>query len=162
MNYQKHYSLLIQKAQNRSTPNCYIECHHILPKALGGSDDSFNLVHLTAREHFIAHLLLAKIHGGKMWFAVNMMAKRCAGHSNSRIFATIKENQPNYKGNILATRICDGKEFELHGKKDMKRLGLVSSHIYACLSGKAKSHKGFTYNWIPLNSHSYITVFDFL
>ena len=34
--------------------------HHIVPKCLGGSDEDFNLISLTYREHFIAHALLAK------------------------------------------------------------------------------------------------------
>lgn len=40
---------------------CY-EKHHIIPKALGGSDLQDNLVLLTPREHLIAHLCLVKIH----------------------------------------------------------------------------------------------------
>lgn len=39
----------------------YFETHHIVPKSLGGTDDKNNLVNLTAREHYIAHLLLVKI-----------------------------------------------------------------------------------------------------
>ena len=43
--------------------NCgeeYHERHHIIPKCLGGSNDKENLIDLYAREHFIAHQLLAK------------------------------------------------------------------------------------------------------
>lgn len=36
--------------------------HHIIPKCLNGTDESSNLTRLTAREHYIAHLLLVKIH----------------------------------------------------------------------------------------------------
>lgn len=60
MNYQKHYNLLIEKAKNRILEG-YIECHHIVPKCFGRSDDFDNIVKLSAREHFIAHLLLYKI-----------------------------------------------------------------------------------------------------
>lgn len=35
------------------------ECHHIIPKCMGGLNDSSNLVDLTLEEHFIAHQLLA-------------------------------------------------------------------------------------------------------
>ena len=38
----------------------YHERHHIVPKCLGGSNDKENLIDLYAREHFIAHQLLAK------------------------------------------------------------------------------------------------------
>lgn len=38
----------------------YHERHHIVPKCLGGTNDDDNLIDLFAREHFIAHKLLAK------------------------------------------------------------------------------------------------------
>lgn len=37
----------------------YHERHHILPKCMGGTNDEENLIDLYAREHFIAHRLLA-------------------------------------------------------------------------------------------------------
>ena len=48
--------------ETRGRFNCddnYHEKHHILPKCLGGKDDEENLIDLFAREHFIAHKLLA-------------------------------------------------------------------------------------------------------
>jgi hypothetical protein len=38
----------------------YHERHHIVPKCIGGTNDEENLIDLFAREHFIAHKLLAK------------------------------------------------------------------------------------------------------
>lgn len=43
--------------------NCgdeYHETHHIVPKCMGGTNDKENLIDLFAREHFIAHKLLAE------------------------------------------------------------------------------------------------------
>lgn len=40
--------------------NEYHERHHIVPKCLGGTNNKENLIDLFAREHFIAHQLLAK------------------------------------------------------------------------------------------------------
>ena len=74
MNYSTHYKSLIERAKIRSLTG-YKESHHIVPKCLGGTDDSANLVNLTAREHYIAHILLAKIHGGTLWHAVNLMGR---------------------------------------------------------------------------------------
>lgn len=68
------------------------EVHHIVPKAEGGSDDKTNLVKLSAREHYIAHLLLARIYNDrKMWGALCMMAQ-CRNSNrkykvNSRLYA---------------------------------------------------------------------------
>lgn len=86
MNYFLAYQRLVANATARVCPEGYVERHHILPKALGGSDDSSNLVALTAREHFLAHVLLAKIHGGTMWQAVIIMKGGKNRYCNSRLF----------------------------------------------------------------------------
>lgn len=59
MNYLKHYIKLIRKAQRRELPEeIYVEKHHIFPKSCFGDNDY--IVKLTAKEHFVAHLLLWK------------------------------------------------------------------------------------------------------
>lgn len=73
MNYSKIYKSLIAKAQVREE-QIEGEVHHILPRSMGGLDDKNNLVKLTYREHFLAHLLLYKIHKNKeMAFALGRM-----------------------------------------------------------------------------------------
>ena len=62
MSYLGHYIKLMRKAEQRgwtkkSAP-CYVERHHIFIKAIFGEND--RVVYLTAREHFVAHLLLWK------------------------------------------------------------------------------------------------------
>jgi transposase InsO family protein len=76
--YAKAYLNLIDKAKNREAPTEYVERHHIVPKSLGGPNDKENLVKLTPREHFVAHLLLhkgvqEKSHQVKMASALNRM-----------------------------------------------------------------------------------------
>lgn len=93
MNYQKIYDNLIKK-RVENPPTEKFERHHIVPKSLGGSNKKENLVKLTYREHYIAHLLLCRIHRGTpnyypMLRALNMMK---AGRDdekikNSRMFA---------------------------------------------------------------------------
>lgn len=62
MDYSKIYYLLIEKRVNHPVNiNEYFEKHHILPRSLGGSNDSNNIVKLTPKEHYIAHLLLTKM-----------------------------------------------------------------------------------------------------
>lgn len=60
--YGNIYHSLITKAQsqNRNKKLGYFESHHIIPRSLGGTNKKFNLVLLTAREHYIAHLLLVR------------------------------------------------------------------------------------------------------
>lgn len=88
MNSKKHYDLLIAKAIGREKPFVYCESHHITPKSLGGGDDKSNLTWLTAREHFIAHLLLADIYGGPMIRALHLMSNR--SKVSSRLFEKYK------------------------------------------------------------------------
>ena len=94
MNYQKTYDTLVNK-RLQTPATGYTEKHHILPKSMGGSDEPSNLVVLTAREHWIAHLLLYKIHGNdKMLFACHMMAMgtdRPDRIKTSRIYQKIRE-----------------------------------------------------------------------
>jgi hypothetical protein len=61
MNYQKIYNQIIENAKNRQLTE-YKEVHHIVPKCLGGSNKKENLVELTAREHFLCHMLLCEIY----------------------------------------------------------------------------------------------------
>ena len=85
MDYQKIYDDLINSARlrpNHKWLNGYTEQHHIVPKSMGGTNDSCNLVRLTAREHFIAHWLLWRIHRtSKMAYAFKRM---CTGHEQGR------------------------------------------------------------------------------
>lgn len=68
MNHQKIYDAIMEKSRNRGwtreNAGTYTEEHHVIPRSLGGTDDPENLTLLTAKEHFIAHLLLARIHKG--------------------------------------------------------------------------------------------------
>jgi len=74
MDYKKHYDQLIltrlklkdKRIKLKQNKIQYFEGHHIIPKSLGGEGKSYNFNHynivlLTAREHFIAHWLLTKI-----------------------------------------------------------------------------------------------------
>lgn len=65
--YTRWYYSIITNAQLRNLPKeTYIEKHHIIPRSLGGNNEQTNLVKLTAREHFICHLLLTKMTTGRM------------------------------------------------------------------------------------------------
>jgi hypothetical protein len=61
MNYERIYNQIIERAKNRILVG-YKEIHHIIPRCMGGTNEKDNLVDLTAREHFICHLLLTRIH----------------------------------------------------------------------------------------------------
>lgn len=54
------YWQLIRYALARNEKPKFREKHHIIPKELGGAEDSWNKVWLTPREHILAHMLLAR------------------------------------------------------------------------------------------------------
>lgn len=65
MNYQTHYNNLIdsrKKLFRKKGDGNYYESHHIIMKSMGGTDDSENLILLTAKEHFLAHKILHEIY----------------------------------------------------------------------------------------------------
>lgn len=77
MNYQKIYDDICKRGQERELPKeVYTEKHHIIPKCLGGGNSKENLTILTAREHFICHLILARklySENSKLWYALHKM-----------------------------------------------------------------------------------------
>lgn len=79
--YSKWYYSIIKKAKLRTPPSEeYTENHHIVPRSLGGSNKKENIVRLSAREHFVCHLLLPKFTSGdfkkKMEHAAFMLTTR--------------------------------------------------------------------------------------
>lgn len=85
MNSRRIYQQLIERATARgAVVGEYFETHHILPRSMGGADDKSNLVQLTAREHYIAHWLLFRIHrNAKMASAWFFMHFHSSGHRYS-------------------------------------------------------------------------------
>lgn len=60
MNYQKIYDDICKRGQERELPEgTYSEKHHIVPKCMQGTNEKSNITKLTAREHFLVHLILS-------------------------------------------------------------------------------------------------------
>ena len=89
MDYERIYNEFIADRRTREAALIasgeYCEKHHIIPRSMGGTDESDNLIALTARDHFFAHLCLAKWHGGRQWLGVAAMAN-LPGSSKKRDF----------------------------------------------------------------------------
>lgn len=115
MNYIKIYANIIRKARERNTliELDYVENHHIIPRSIAKhfnnpskAETPANLVKLTAKEHYICHLLLVKITKKRyqqfksikhknvkqilsnyrsMMFAFNMMKNATANKNQSRL-----------------------------------------------------------------------------
>lgn len=103
MDYEKIYKNLVVSAKERSIgmsvskikSTGYHELHHIIPKSMGGTDEKTNLVYLTAREHYIAHWILYKIHKNKQmtyaFFSMTKKGNRSQKRYNSHTFKYAKE-----------------------------------------------------------------------
>lgn len=110
--FLKIYDQIIKRSKERNWViplDFYTENHHIVPRSLGGNNKKDNKVRLTAREHFICHLLLAKIYGGKMWFAANLMSND--GKHGSKVYSWLKESFANFISNNNSNRV------KIHNKK---------------------------------------------
>lgn len=110
MDYQKIYDNLVKK-RLENPPTEKFERHHIVPRSLGGSNNDDNIVKLTYREHYMAHLLLCKIYkpkGGmnysRMLFAFNRMQTGRSGSQvkNSRMFEYFREDFIKSVGDVLS------------------------------------------------------------
>lgn len=82
-----------QRGWTRKNAPCYVEQHHITPKCLGGTNESDNLVFLTAREHFIAHHLLHRAYPDNyhIAFAFTCMSMRDHVPITPREFAYLRQ-----------------------------------------------------------------------
>lgn len=77
--YRRWYDALMERARHRHLAAGY-ERHHVVPRSLGGGNEKSNVVHLTHREHFLAHWLLTKFTEGRdrhlMMHAIHWMTCR--------------------------------------------------------------------------------------
>ena len=101
--YTRWYYNIIQQAQSRNYENKkiatihlgYVESHHIIPKCMGGTNIKTNLIFLTAREHFICHLLLCHMVSDpqiklRLFCAVTMF-KKFQNNKNSKFYSSVRE-----------------------------------------------------------------------
>lgn len=94
--YRRWYYCIVERAisqaRNKSA-DCYFEAHHILPKSLfpDYKKERWNIVLLTAREHFICHWLLIKMTFGisrhKMYKALHRISQSKDG---KKIFTSME------------------------------------------------------------------------
>lgn len=178
MNYSRIYDELISNAIQRNTTTFSIgevEKHHIIPKCMGGTDATENLVVLTIREHIIAHALLGKIYGGKLWFAAMAMHMGRENYKNSRTLALIRSEahiaiSERMKGNQNGSYVWSDERKEIH-KKAMSKVGFSrAKHIalekaWATNRGSAQSAESNakrsktmkTNNFVPIKAGDFET-----
>ena len=55
------------------------------------------------------------------------------------------DNNPRFKGNIEAVNVKTGKQSVFCGNKELEANGFINSHVYKCIKGVRKTHKGHTF-----------------
>lgn len=96
--YMNRYIKFIESIQNKGERQLdYCEKHHIIPRSF---IENNSIIKLTAREHFIAHHILARALGGKMVFAFLRMCyptKNANYKVTPRIYEEVKLMDRNEK-----------------------------------------------------------------
>ncbi len=120
------------KGSNRQNSSQYFEKHHIIPKCLGGSDDSSNLVKLTPEEHYLAHLLLMKINPGvyALSYSAFMMTRANSQMVRSnKMYGWLKRKFSEDLSRFQKERFEDKTKHPCFGKfgKDHPRFGIPHS-----------------------------------
>lgn len=134
MNYKKIYKNLMQRAKTSNREKFkgeYFEKHHIVPVFMfknkngrngppghlpGNPDDVENIVLLTAREHFIAHLLMAKMFNGTKF--------QIAAEKSLVFFYTTISQHPRH-GSFSASRKFEwAKKYAISGLSASMRGGM--------------------------------------
>lgn len=142
MNYKKIYQSFIEnRLKNPSRNGEYFERHHIVPRSLGGNDDDENIISLSIRDHVFAHALLAKIHGGSMWYAYWMMVNGVASERAKRSGQMIRVSSrlvsmARGKVGYSISKSRSGERHHFHGKA---RADHVKRKISDSLSEKYKN-----------------------
>lgn len=166
--YETWYAAITKRGQNRLTES-YTELHHIIPRSLGGNDDPTNITKLTAREHFICHWLLTKIHreGEAHWKMLNAIrimraenAKqtRYSNKITARVYNNLKEeysklqsekmmgeNNPMY-GRSVSEEVRQGRSERASGDNNPAKRPGVGAKISEAKTGKKR--EPFTDEWL--------------
>jgi len=135
----------------------YSERHHIIPRCLNGLDSKENIVFLTAREHFICHLLLVKMLTGsskyKMAYALNRMLTSSIKHKRYIPSSRLYELSRKYRSEaIISTHKGVPESIESNLKRSLAQIGKpkgpkseeTKRKISAANKGKPAWNKGGT------------------
>ena len=162
MNHRKVYKTLIDNRLADPLPKEeYGEVHHIVPVAEGGSDNASNKVRLSAREHYIAHLLLAKtyddlaMYSAVMYMQCKSSTQERAFRFNSRLYERIRKEFGAKRREYLKQHPLIGPKNGMYGKhhteeskkkisdnKKGQRTWLGKHHTEESKKKMSRSHKG--------------------
>ena len=119
----------------------YHERHHIIPKCMDGTNDEENLIDLFAREHFIAHKLLAKENpkNKKLVYAWWCMATTNGKHTDDAYKLTSEEYE---EIRIMYSESVTGENNPMFGKTHSIETRRKISENHADVSGENNPNYG--------------------
>ena len=149
--YTQWYYDIIENAKKRETAG-YVEKHHIIPRCMNGTDDQTNLIKVTAREHFMLHMLLIKMTNdkkiiSKLVYAAWQQSRSAKYHDVKIISKTYellkKQLSESYKGKKRKPFSASARENMRHAAIHRRRVPLSEKqreHWRSVLN----NHKGRT------------------
>jgi hypothetical protein len=159
--YSKYYYNIVNRAKSRDLDsNTYTEKHHIIPKSFfkeytvggwleGNPNLKDNLVKLTAREHFICHLLLVRMTEGQAQIKMTHAAWRMCLKDSTGV------NKRDYK---ISSRIYES--LRVKRSKFLKAEAGPNHYNRGRKTGRTKDD--FTPEWKSITSASLRKISDAL
>lgn len=109
--YSKIYYKIVDNAKQRDlirSKNDGCQTHHIIPRALGGSNSDDNLVVLTYKEHRVCHRLLINMTVGKFKYKMMYAYRFFNKHYDISKILAIREVKPESYEKMVRTRKAKG------------------------------------------------------
>jgi hypothetical protein len=143
MNYKEIYNRLVS---NKTKKIGYVENHHIIPRCLGGSDDKENIVELYPEEHYLAHLLLCKIHpkNQKLLYAAMNMTTGSMINNGKRTNKAYGWLRRQYAESMSGDNNPNRKNPELQKLAALKRTGQKRTEETKAKMSMAQKGRTFT------------------
>jgi hypothetical protein len=141
MDYTRIYNQIVERAQTRKLEG-YVEKHHIVPKCIGGLDVKENIVELTAREHFLCHMLLCEIYPQEIKDKMSLI-----------YYQRDKDTLEKTKQAISLAKSSPVLQYSIDGEFIQEWPSIKQSYttykgdISACCQGKQKTAAGFVWKY---------------
>ena len=161
MTYEEFIDNILKTRGRFNCSSDYHERHHIIPRCMNGTNDKDNLIDLFAREHFVAHRLLAleNPNNEKLVYAWWNMCQ-CKDSSQMRIEVTPEEYEEarkqyvqNFSGDKNPSarrviRLCDEKTYDT-----VRDCYIDNSISNTTMWDMLKEHRNFMYysEWINMS-----------
>lgn len=161
----------LKRGLNKYKLRGYYEKHHILPRCMGGEDENYNYVLLTALEHIIVHIILYKLYSDNinLLYSIQRTARpgltsqslmsinrRDACSKIPDILKIISKFRENHRNSLVKAVVCydikTNKVIRVYedGVISSKKDGFSYKNIGSVLSKKRNTVGG--YGWSELKN----------